>query len=71
MNTRTYYVDYPRDSAYRTEVEVLAREAVSAYANFISGDLPEGELRDKIIALTSGTKRKIRRIFSKSRAPWL
>ena len=25
-------------------------------------DLPEGELRDKIIALTSGTKRKIRRI---------
>ncbi len=45
MNTRTYYVDYPRDSAYRTEVEALAREAVSAYANFISGDLPEGELK--------------------------
>ena len=45
MNTRTYYVDYPRDSAYRAEVEDIAKEAVSAYANFISGDLPETELK--------------------------
>ncbi|MBP3266602.1 MAG: hypothetical protein J6I66_04880 [Lachnospiraceae bacterium] len=45
MNTHTYYVDYPRDSAYREEVEELAKEAVGAYANFVSGDLPEGELR--------------------------
>ena len=45
MNTYTYYVDYPRDSAYREEVEALAKEAVSAYANFISGDLPESELK--------------------------
>lgn len=45
MNTYTYYVDYPRDSAYRTEVEAVAKEAVGAYASFISGDLSEGELK--------------------------
>ena len=45
MNTYTFYVDYPRDCAYRTEVEAVAKEAVGAYANFISGDLSEGELK--------------------------
>ena len=41
----TYRVDYPADCEGREEMEEYACEAVSAYANFISGDLAEGTLR--------------------------
>ena len=41
----TYKVDYPTDCEGREEMEKYACEAVSAYANYISGDLGEGTLR--------------------------
>ena len=41
MNAYTYFVDYPRDCEYREEVEAIAKEAVGAYANFVSGDLSQ------------------------------
>jgi hypothetical protein len=40
-----YSVGYPGDCEDREEMEQLACEAVSAYAEYISGDLPEGTLR--------------------------
>ena len=40
-----YYVDYPRDCPDREAMENYAAKAVSAYASFVSGDLPESELR--------------------------
>ena len=45
MNAYTYFVDYPRDCEYREDVEAIAKEAVSAYANFVSGDLSQAELK--------------------------
>ena len=45
MNAYTYFVDYPRDCEYREEVEAIAKEAVGAYANFVSGDLSQAELK--------------------------
>ncbi|MCR5618835.1 MAG: hypothetical protein K6F65_01940 [Lachnospiraceae bacterium] len=40
-----YSVGYPEDCEGREEMESIACEAVSAYAEFISGDLAEGALR--------------------------
>ena len=45
MNAYSYFVDYPRDCEYREEVEAIAKEAVGAYANFVSGDLSQAELK--------------------------
>ena len=45
MNAYAYFVDYPRDCEYREEVEAIAKEAVSAYANYVSGDLSQAELK--------------------------
>ncbi len=43
--TSKYYVDYPRDCPDREAMENYAAKVVSAYASFVSGDLPESELR--------------------------
>lgn len=40
-----YSIGYPEDCEGRDEMESIACEAVSAYAEFISGDLSEGTLR--------------------------